>query len=414
MGKELRAGRSTSGHPPGRVICPLTYDSIFSLKQYGYDGSAEFIETLPGHIYGKALKISESRQGNIRHRIYFDCCPHCGDQLKKVIDDGPVPPIRQHLGVDSCEGCGFWKVRRSTSITGTDWLIPHVRSFHPQRHVAALTSLLGEVKANKARLYRMTPGQFELFVGTVLMDFFNCEVRHLGRPHDGGVDLLVVAADTPVLVQVKRRSDKEAVEGVEVVRHLFASMFAAGSQKGMVVTTAQRFSRNAQEWIHLPNLQDQSFEIELVDVRRLLDMVKACRTGSKDGAEPWRLALDSLFDVAVELLARAAEGYDDDDSSTEAEPEAGNWRAEVRGESLQITLQSQPQQSFLFDGDKRDRCWLVAGRAQSEEGQDPPANELVGEAFTEVLLRLPDAALDKLVELWAGSDRNLVVELGRP
>jgi HJR/Mrr/RecB family endonuclease len=121
-----------------------------------------------------------------------------------------------------------------------------------------LTTLVEEVQSSQDKLYSLSPRNFELFVGTVLKNVMNCDVEHVGGTGDGGFDLVVVDADPPLLVQVKRRGRPGSREGIEVVKHMFASLYAAGHKRGMIVTSANQFTRGAQTWAVIPRSSEDS------------------------------------------------------------------------------------------------------------------------------------------------------------
>jgi hypothetical protein len=47
---------------------------------------------------------------------------------------------------------------------------------------------------------------------SVFKDYFDCEVIHCGRSHDGGIDLILISADEPTVIQVKPRENPLVVE----------------------------------------------------------------------------------------------------------------------------------------------------------------------------------------------------------
>jgi hypothetical protein len=138
----------------------------------------------------------------------------------------------------------------------------------------------------------MDPHLFERFVGSILSDFFQCEVRWVGRSGDDGIDLLAIISDQPTMVQVKRRATSAASEGVDVVKLIFASSFGKRARRGMVVTTAKRFSRAAQKWATSEALRDANFQMQLIDFHSLASMVEAVANSQE--LEPWQQAQRSF------------------------------------------------------------------------------------------------------------------------
>ena len=63
----------------------------------------------------------------------------------------------------------------------------------------------------------------------------------LGRPRDGGVDVLLIDAEKEEwLIQVKRRKSQNSTEGVNTIRNILGVMTVKDVYKGIVVSTAKR------------------------------------------------------------------------------------------------------------------------------------------------------------------------------
>jgi hypothetical protein len=48
----------------------------------------------------------------------------------------------------------------------------------------------------------------EELVASVLPEHFACTAHVVGKTNDGGVDLILIDADEPIIVQVKRRTKR--------------------------------------------------------------------------------------------------------------------------------------------------------------------------------------------------------------
>lgn len=138
----------------------------------------------------------------------------------------------------------------------------------------------------------MTPKQLEIFVGSILGAFYQCDVYHVGQTADDGIDLLAIVKDEPLLIQVKRRASTGASEGVNTVKLLFASAFGQKSSHGMVVTTAPKFTRPARKWAASPPLIDAEFRLQLVDFSSLMSMVNCVAVAN--GLPAWEAHQNSL------------------------------------------------------------------------------------------------------------------------
>jgi hypothetical protein len=172
------------------------------------------------------------------------------------------------------------------------YTIPNIKRFDYETATPSLSHLSKEIYQNREKVYSMAPTKFEIFVGSVLSDFLDCEVHHIGKSGDDGIDLIALVGDSPLMVQVKRRESPSATEGIDVVKLLFASAFVQGASKGMVVTSAKRFTRPAKIWSESRKLVDSGFRLELVDLNSLMSMVDA--VASKDAEPPWHRHRDRL------------------------------------------------------------------------------------------------------------------------
>jgi hypothetical protein len=88
-----------------------------------------------------------------------------------------------------------------------------------------IAALLNALAKDKRLLHQIHPTKMEELAQSVLSDFFNCEVMHVGKAGDGGKDLIVIQKDEPILVQVKRRSKENAVESVSTVRDILGTIY---------------------------------------------------------------------------------------------------------------------------------------------------------------------------------------------
>jgi hypothetical protein len=144
---------------------------------------------------------------------------------------------------------------------------------------------------------RFTPAGLEQVVSDILRaNYQQAEVIHVGRPDDGGVDVIFVDAGGPTwLVQVKRRSKPGSAEGVSTLRNLLGAMILERSLRGLVVSTADRFSMRARATAGAA--RQLGYEIRLAD-RGVLDRM----------LEPL-LPVTPWLDVMKELDEEVARGY---------------------------------------------------------------------------------------------------------
>jgi len=381
------------------------------------------------------FRIATERENNIRERVQSTTCSLCGESYRQVHEDhyktGDIGVMEKAV---ECRGCGNWKGIFETSISSKEWLLPFIRDFCPHTQVPALTALLDEVQAKPRRVFSTTPKQFEIFVGSVLSSFINCEIYHVGRSRDGGIDLVAVGADQPMMIQVKRRESPNAVEGVDVVRLLFASMFVRGAKNGMLVTTAHRFTKDANDWVHLPALRDNSYQIDLVALDRLLHMTKSVRTGD---SPPWTRAIpfwrgETPFIKGMtrlgmhDLMGICMKGEESLPLGEYLSQRDGNLYWSVDGGCMLRVAVSGRDQTFLFKNDERSQCWEVPTTAiNREEDQgigilpkdtDPTGDTglsvVSGDAFYEVLHEAPVGFVEEMIVRWSANAREGAVSWG--
>jgi hypothetical protein len=143
-------------------------------------------------------------------------------------------------------------------------------------------------------MYELNPRKMEELVGSVFRDYYGCEVRHVGRTGDGGIDILLIEAESEVVVQVKRRISKRAAEGVSLVREVVGATLLSGRHQAAIVTTGSftRGSKDAAESaVALGVLQ----RLELIDMARFIEMLNLT---SKAVELPWQRALkDKVYGV---------------------------------------------------------------------------------------------------------------------
>ncbi len=181
-----------------------------------------------------------------------------------------------------CPSCGWWRA----TVRRTD----HTHSWGPTyqteatydsiiRHYALSDTsiptdgLRAHLKKHAEDLCNISPHKFERIVQAVLSDYFSCEVKHLGGPNDKGIDLYAVIRDEPYMIQVKRRQSIDRAESVSTVREFIAATLLKGGRRGAIVTTAGRFSRQAQETAAQAALLAQEVELDLISFKDIYSIL---------------------------------------------------------------------------------------------------------------------------------------------
>jgi restriction system protein len=131
-----------------------------------------------------------------------------------------------------CSSCGWWDLlydgKRWDEFMGL-----HIRkvirngilkSFNISDAGLPVEILRSEIQKRPDVMYHIHPRKMEELVKSVFSDFYDCEVEHCGGPRDKGIDLLVIDSESPIVVQVKRRSRKNKTESFAIIRDLLGAM----------------------------------------------------------------------------------------------------------------------------------------------------------------------------------------------
>ena len=190
----------------------------------------------------------------------------------------------------SCRTCGWWE---TTHDYHDDWMWIHairhaiLRTFEPNDIRLPVSSLRKHLFKNANTIYQIAPRKMEELVQSVFRDFFQCEVVHCGRSHDGGIDLILILSDEPTAIQVKRRAKQASVEPVSTVRNLLGATLLKTMKRALVVTTADHFSREARTAATAAVTLDLVESFDLVDSRRFLEMLQLIHTAEEENWRPY-------------------------------------------------------------------------------------------------------------------------------
>jgi restriction system protein len=227
----------------------------------------------------------------------FGWCPGCQQNAPVVHADSKDDVnaedsiASRYYGVEVCQcSCGWWDLQ-STESTGssstegwTEWLsTTHaiLKRFDVSQLDVPLDLLRRELANRPGILEHVHSRKMEELVGAVFRDFYpGCEVHHCGRSHDGGIDLVLILSNSPgapVAVQVKRRVRHDRGEPVSAVREFLGAMQIQGFSRGIYVTTADRFSRDARSDASRVLQRGAVAELELFDRQRFFSMLGVIR-----------------------------------------------------------------------------------------------------------------------------------------
>ncbi|MBN2570484.1 MAG: restriction endonuclease [Ignavibacteriales bacterium] len=236
--------------------------------------------------------LPEDYKGFFRRKGH---CPFCKESMNHVYQNSKSATIGvdlyQAIDIWECD-CGYWDAF-SQFIEEKD-LIYSVDSKHWEKRICSVVSSLEDVRKEKAikqlinviqkdssKAYSVKPKHFEEIAQFVFSAYFNCEVEHVGKSHDGGIDLLIVNSDKPILVQVKRRTKSDAVESISTIRDFLGAMYIKSNFNGIIVSTAKRFSKPSNKVIADLKSHNKLEYFELFDFNRFLSILNAVNLSRK-------------------------------------------------------------------------------------------------------------------------------------
>lgn len=246
--------------------------------------------------------LNTGRRNNDESSLFFhkrEYCVFCNKQTKKTysnsrVDTESIRGVAWHKTneVFTCS-CGWWEHTFHGYLEGEsqgfkDWAFEIdsaiLREFEIESKDVPVESLREYLIKNKDHFYSIHHKKMEELVASVFREHFDCEAHVVGKTSDGGVDLILLEADQPIIVQVKRRMKPGKVEPVNLIRELIGATLLKDSRRCIYVTTADRFSRNAVKESR------QAIEKGIVDTFELYDFDKinnVLKLNSKNTIDPW-------------------------------------------------------------------------------------------------------------------------------
>ena len=255
--------------------------------------------------------------GEVEETFYEDpiqdleSCTYCSTQLIKVENKTLGENRHRDYCLWYCDKCCFWQARIYSSFNACmpppdNWAyISKLREFDINLPEGCSEELALYIRRHPNFLHSCDPKGFEKFVADVFRaNYTNAEVLHVGKSHDGGVDVLLIDAEKEKwLIQVKRRGSPSPSEGVGTIRDLLGAMHLEEACIGIVVSTTGRFSQPAQKAAVKAGKVRNPVIIRLVDkgiFNEMLDPVLPDR--------PWRDPISEVDEEISEYLANQIPG----------------------------------------------------------------------------------------------------------
>lgn len=228
-------------------------------------------------------------------------CPYCNTHLLKCrnepagltlipeIDSGPLETTLEKDGyqrndyVAICTSCGFFIGRGTRDSGWGPYMDRTIRSVAEKFSIDSVDLPVEEairfLSKKQHYLTSLNPFKAEEFVCTLLSDYFECEVRHVGVTKDRGIDGFIMRGnDLKTILQVKWHADSKRAESVSVVKELAGTLLEHGIPRGMLVTNRSYLSLQAKDTIdrieHSSILQAEPIRIEYKVYKDILSMLE--------------------------------------------------------------------------------------------------------------------------------------------
>jgi len=169
-----------------------------------------------------------------------------------------------------------------------------VREFETRIPEGCYSDLVVALRQNPDLWHTLNPTDFEKLVQAIFKaNYCDCEVFHVGKPNDGGVDVIFVdSGKKQWLIQAKRRVSPQSSEGVETIRNMLGTMYLEDSSFGVVVSTADHFTYQAYKQIN--RADELGKTLKLIDRGKLIRM-----SGALLPSNPWKEYLEITYDPNI-------------------------------------------------------------------------------------------------------------------
>jgi len=222
--------------------------------------------------------------------VEWKFCKYCNTRIetifnKGLIDTKTLPGANWHKSeqVKECKNCGWWQHTFYSYLVGEstwgfkDWQLDinsaTLKRFETNSKLIPIEILRKYIQKNNDEIFNIHHKKMEELVASVFREHYDCEVEIVGKSNDGGVDLIVINSDYPIMVQVKRRKSKNKTEPVKEIRDLLGATLLKSSRNCAFVTTANHFSSEAIKSTKIAIEKSIVDSFELFDCHRLLGML---------------------------------------------------------------------------------------------------------------------------------------------
>ncbi len=222
-------------------------------------------------------------------------CPICSgdlDYFHHTFTCSRGDYLFERYNLSTCRSCTYWQISHQPITRydvpfGTDpkflmkkngLVVPtftyevifgKLRTFEQRIPDGCYVEIARHLRRDAMLWHQLEPTALEKLIASVFRaNHKHALVTHVGRPDDGGVDVVFVDDGLKQwLIQVKRRSQPNATEGVSPVRNLLGAMLLNRSCYGMLVSTVNQFSLRAHEAVQ--RAHEVGMRVRLLDKGKL-------------------------------------------------------------------------------------------------------------------------------------------------
>lgn len=215
-------------------------------------------------------------------------CPYCGGPLSRFHHERDPNKYKfdeilseYSIELRLCRWCYYWCYRRDVWFEMAIFTGPihslalSKAATYEDVHTECNNELSRYLRQRDELWHQLPPAKIEKLVADVFRAHFpDSEVLHVGRPADGGKDIILIDADDEKsLIEVKARQSADHVEPVQTLRNLLGAMVGGEDRalKGVVVSTCDHYSYQAKKFAD--GLVDTAYSIELTDRGKLTRML---------------------------------------------------------------------------------------------------------------------------------------------
>lgn len=251
----------------------------------------------------KLQKGSFGVNGGNDRDLYFDrrgYCQNCKTVIKTVynkglVDTKSIPGTDWHRSESAwvCDHCGWWEHSYHSQLDSNDfsesfkdWEVQInsaiLRKFSIGSNQVPIESLETYINKHPDDIINIHQNKMEELVASVFSDYYKCTAKVVGRSSDGGVDIILVNSDKPIIIQVKRRKSLDKSESVAPIRELIGATLLQDSKDCIFVTTGKKFTKKAIETKDLALTKKLVNTFELYNRDEFIDVLQLRKNNSEE------------------------------------------------------------------------------------------------------------------------------------